>query len=45
MTVLMDEVLSTARQETKTLVDETPKSTTEDVQFAPQAWTREGRTD
>lgn len=39
-----DDVLTAVREETSSLVTET-KSTPEDVQFAPQAWTREGRSD
>lgn len=37
-------VLEAVREEARELVDET-KSRPEDVQFAPQAWTREGRSD
>lgn len=40
----MGDVLTAVREEAKTLVDET-HSTPEDVQFVPQAWTREGRSD
>lgn len=37
-------VLEAVREETTTLVDDT-KSTPANVEFAPQAWTREGRSD
>lgn len=37
-------VLTAAREETKALVEET-KSRPDDVQYQPQAWTREGRSD
>jgi len=37
-------VLEAAREETKALVDETGSSAS-DVQYTPQAWTREGRSD
>jgi hypothetical protein len=40
----MDTVLLEARNETKTLVDET-RSTPEKVSYQPQAFTREGRSD
>lgn len=47
MTMTMEresDVLTAARVETKTLVDET-HSAPEDVKFQPKAWTHEGRTD
>jgi hypothetical protein len=37
-------VLEAAREEATTLVTDT-QSTPENVEFAPQAWTREGRSD
>lgn len=40
----MDAVLDKVRDETKQLVDET-RSTPEKVQYTPQAFTREGRSD